>query len=145
MFTAIRLMYAGAAVELAAWITVVVTAGSVKSAMVHRAPAQWHAALVHLLAIEVIGPIAIGLWLWMAWANGRGHDGARLAFASFFALMTLSLLGWLAEGAVVYARAELIACAVLCLIQLAVVVLIFNKKSNPYYRPELARRAADRV
>ncbi len=85
VFTAVRLMCAGAAVELAAWITIVVTAGSVKSAMAPRGPAQWHAVLVHLVAVEVFGPIAIVVWLWMAWANGRGHEWARLLFMSFFA------------------------------------------------------------
>jgi hypothetical protein len=144
VFTAVRLMCLGAVAELAAWITIVLTAGRVKSAMVHGDPAQWNAVLVHLVAVEVFGPIAVGLWLWMAWANGRGNDGARLAFTAFFALMTLSLLGWLAEGAAVYAPAALVACAVLCLIQLAAVVLIFSKKSNPYYRRELAERATER-
>ncbi len=133
-------MCAGAAVELAAWITIVVTAGSVKSATAHRDPAQLHAVLVHLVAVEVFGPIAIGLWLWMAWANGRGHDWARVLFMSFFALTTAGLLGWPGQGAAVYAPGDLIALAVLWLVQLAVMVLIFSKKSSPYYRHKPAQQ-----
>jgi len=133
-------MYVGAALELATLITIVVTAGSVQSAIVHSHPAQWHIVLVHLTADKIAAPIAIGLWLWLAWANRRGYDWARLVFAEFFALITLSLLGALAGHAAVYARANLIAGTVLWLVALAAVVLIFSKKSSPYYRQEPAGR-----
>jgi hypothetical protein len=140
VLTAVRLMYAGAALELAALITIVVTAGSVKSAVLQNDPAHWHFALINLTADEIGAPIFIGLWLWMAWANGRGNDAARLVCTAFFALTTFSLLGALAGHAAVYARADLIAGAVLWLIALAAVALIFSKKSSTYYRHEYAER-----
>jgi hypothetical protein len=137
---AVRLMYAGAALELAAFVALVVTAGSVKSAVLHSHPALWPTALVHLTIDEVAAPIAIGLWLWLAWANSRGYDWARLVFTAFFALTTLSLVGGLAGHAAVYARADLIAGTALWLVALAAAVLIFSKKSAPYYRSEPAQR-----
>ena len=76
----------------------------------------------------------------MAWANSRGYDWARLVFTAFFALTTLSLIGALADHAAAYARADLIAGTVLWLVALAAAVLIFSKKSNPYYRREPAQR-----
>jgi ABC-type uncharacterized transport system permease subunit len=80
------------------------------------------------------------LWVWLAWANGRGYDWARLVFTAFFALTTLSLLTGLAGHAAIYARADLIAGITLWLVALAAAVLIFSKKSNGYYRREAAPR-----
>ena len=135
-------MYMGAVAELAAVIIVVVTASSVQAAIMHRHPgvtaAQWHAVLAQLVLVEVAAPLFVGLWLWLAWANGRGHDWARVAFMAFFALLTLGLLTKLGEGAAAYAPADLIANAILWLVGLAVMVLIFSKQSGPYYRPQLA-------
>jgi hypothetical protein len=75
VLTAVRLMCAGAVAELAAWITYVVTAGSVRSAMARTNPAQWHLVQAHIVAVEIAAPIGIGLWVWMAWAIGRGMTG----------------------------------------------------------------------
>ncbi|HUL28696.1 MAG TPA: hypothetical protein VLW44_23315 [Streptosporangiaceae bacterium] len=135
-----RLMYAGAALELAALITIVVTAGSVRSAVLAAHPAQWHAVLIHITGDEIGAPIAIGLWLWLAWASGRGYDWARLVFTAFFGLMTLSLLNALAGHGLVYARADVTAGLALWLVALAAIVLIFSKKSNRYYRQGIAQR-----
>ena len=140
MFAAVRLMCVGAAVELAALATMVATMGSVKAAVLARDPAQWHTALLTLTAKEVFAPIGIALWLWLAWANGRGHDWARLIFTWFFGLFTVSLLVALAQHAVVYAPADLAALTALWLVALASVVLIFSKASWPYYRREPAER-----
>jgi len=137
---AARLMYAGAAVELATLITIVVTAGSVKAAVLASHPAVWHLALIHLTTDEIAAPIAVVLWAWLAWANGRGYDWARLVFTAFFALTTMSLISALAGHAATYARADLIAGTALWLVALAAVVLIFSKKSNQYYRHVSAQR-----
>jgi len=140
VLNAVRLMYAGAAIELATLITILVTEGSVRAAILHSHPALWQVALVHLTADEIGAPIAIVLWVWLAWANGRGYDWARLVFTALFALTTLGLLGGLAGHAATYARADLIAGTVLWLVALAAVVLIFSKQSNQYYRHESAQR-----
>ena len=137
---AVRLMYAGAALELATLITIVATAGDVKAAILSSHPAAWHVALIHLTADEIAAPIAIVLWVWLAWAIGRGYDWARLVFAAFFALTTLSLLNALARHAAVYARADLLAGTALWLVALAAVVLLFSKQSNSYYRSGPAQR-----
>ncbi len=133
MRAAIRLMWAGPAVSLAAVITYVATAGHVRSAMAQRDPAQWHALLIHLTAIETAAPLAMVLWLWMAWANGRGYNWARAVFTLFFYLTTASLLFVLGQGAAAYAPAELAATAALWLYELAVLVLICTKASSRHY------------
>jgi len=131
---AVRLMCAGAVVELAALITIMATAGSVKSTVIHSYPDAWHGTLLHLTVDEIAAPIVISLWLWLAWANGRGRDVARLTFAAFFGLITLSMLGALAQDAAVYAPADLIAGAVEWSVALAAVVLLFSKPSSRYYQ-----------
>ena len=138
VFAAVRLMWAGAAAELAVLITIIVTAGAVRSAVLHAHSAAGNALLGHLIAVAVVAPIAIGVWLFLAWANSKGRDGARLASAASFCLLTLSLLGALAQGAAAYAPADMIAAAVLWLVALGAVVLIFVPASNRYYRPREA-------
>jgi hypothetical protein len=140
VLAAVRLMCLGATVELAALVTVVATAGSLKAAVLARDPAQWHTALFMLTAKEVAAPVGIALWLWLAWANGRGHDWARLIFTWFFGLLTVSLLVALAQHAAVYAPADLAALTALWLVALASVVLIFSKASWPYYRQQPGQR-----
>jgi hypothetical protein len=139
VIAAVRLMYMGAAVELCTLITIVASLGSLKSAILQRNPhytaAQWHAELYgQMVPLEVGAVIATGVWLWMAWANGRGHRWARVVFAAFFGITTVSLLRGVAQHAATYARADLIAGAVLWLVALATVALIFSKGSGPHYK-----------
>jgi hypothetical protein len=136
---AVRLMYVRAVVELCTLATVVVTLGDLKSAIVQRDPhytaAQWHADVnAHVVPLEIGAVIATGVWLCLAWANGRGHRWARVVFAVFFAITTLSLLNGVAEGAATYASADLIAGVVLWLVALATLALVFHKQSGPHYR-----------
>jgi hypothetical protein len=140
VLTAVGLMYAAAAVELAALITIVTTTGSVRSAVLRAHPALWHAVRLHLTIDEVTVPIALVLLLWLAWANGRGYNWARVVSAAFFALITLGLLQALAGHALTYARADLIIGAVQWAIVLAALVLIFSKKSSRYYRRDTTER-----
>jgi hypothetical protein len=133
VFAAVRLMCVGAVVELAAAITILVTIGDVQSNVATRSAGltegEWHAVVAGRLApVAVAAGIAVGFWLWMAWAVGRGHRWARPAFAGFFALNTVGLLHGLAQGSAVYARADLAIGSVLWLVELAAVALIFHVK-----------------
>jgi hypothetical protein len=141
VLAAIRLMYAGAVLELAALFTILATTGDIRSAILQRNPgytaAQWHSVWrTHLVPDEFAVPIAIILWLFMAWTTGNGYSWARVVLAVFFGLSTLSLLVALADGAAVYATADLIAGAVLCAVEVSALVLVFNKQSDPFFRPE---------
>jgi hypothetical protein len=136
---AIRLMCAGAAAELAVLITIIVTAGSVRSAVAHGYPglaAAQHAVNVNL-AIDYVGaPIGIGVWLLIAWALARGRDRARIALVADFGAMSLSMLIATGQDSAAYAPADLIAGAVVWFIALAATVLLFTGTSSRYYRPE---------
>jgi hypothetical protein len=132
---AVRLMCVGAAAYLAFWISTAVTESSVRSAMLRAGPARWHLMLVHNTTVEVVVPVVVIGWLWLAWANGRGHELARRALVPCFCVATLGVLWMLGLGATVYAPADLSSAAVLWLVELSAIVLVFNKRSVPYYRP----------
>jgi hypothetical protein len=133
VFNAVKLMYVGAVVELAAAITILATTGDVKSNIVKRNPGyaevNWHAVVAgQLEPTAVAAGLAVGLWLWMAWAIGRGHRWAWIVFALFFGLNSYGLLDGLAGGSAVYALPDLAIGSVLWLVELAAVALIFHLK-----------------
>jgi hypothetical protein len=147
VFNAIKLMYLGAVVELATAVTIVATIGDIRSNVVARNPgytaAQWHAEVAGKLdPLVVAAGVAVGFWLLMAWANGRGHRWARIAFAMFFGLNTLSLLSGLAGGSAVYARPDLAIGIVLWLVELAVVALVLHKE---FVTIAVSRSSASRI
>ena len=89
-------------------------------------------------------PIGAGMWLWLAWANGRGYHWARPAFVAFFGFLTTVLLFGLSEGtgedALPYTLPDVIAATVLWLIGVAALLLIFSETANPYYQREPAQQ-----
>ena len=103
--------------------------------------AQWHAVALHLNIDKAGAVVVMGLWLWMAWANGRGHDWARPAFMSFCCLMAVGVIIALGNDGAVYAPVDLVAGAVLLITGCTAMALILNKHSNPYYRHDAARPA----
>ena len=132
-FAAVRLMYLGAVVELTAAVTILATIGDVRSNVVERNPrlteGTWHAVVADQIEpVAMAAGIAVGFWLWMAWAVGRGHRWARIVSAIFFALNAFGLLNRLAQGSAVYARPDLALGIVLCLVELAAVAAVFRVK-----------------
>jgi hypothetical protein len=131
-------MYTGAALELAALITIVATTGRLKATIIAHHPgytaAQWQAELFGRLVPQEVGAaIAIGVWLWLARANGRGQRWSRIGFTAFFALTTLGLRRGIALHAATYAPADLVAGFLLWLVALATVVLIFSRSATSHY------------
>jgi hypothetical protein len=142
VLNAVRLMYAGAVLEVLALVIALVTRGSFKSAIFKRHPnytsAQLHTAEFARTIPLIIGAlIAIGLWLWMAWANGRGRSWARVVSAAFFGISTMDLL---ISFALVHAAATTITGVIIWLVGLAAIVLIFSKDSAPFYTRQPAQR-----
>jgi hypothetical protein len=137
---AVALMRAGAVLEVGYLATVIATESDVRSAILSRypglTPAQWHIiVLTHLLPDEVLAPVGVGIWLWMAWALGRGTYWSRVVLSALFGLATLGLLAALSQSAAVYAPADLLADVAMWLVQGAGVLLIFRKRSAPFFQP----------
>jgi hypothetical protein len=139
---AVRLMCAGAVLTLAVLVAVLVTLGSLRSDFIQNfTAAQWHTVmLTQIIPVLASAPIGAGVWLWLAWANGRGYDWARPAFMALFGLVTIGLLLGVGEGTALYAPADLIAATVLWLVGLAAIVLIFSQTASPYYQQEPAQQ-----
>ena len=146
--SAVRLMCAGAVLTLAVLVTVLVTLGSIRSVYVQDPDAgQWHTfMLTQIVPVLASAPIGAGLWLWLAWANGRGYTWARPAFVALFGVLTMVLLTGFGEGgsddALPYTWPDVIATTVLWLVGLAAVVLIFSERASPYYQRRAATRTA---
>jgi hypothetical protein len=136
--TAIRLMYAGLAVQVAALITLVVTASQVHRAVAHRYPGltgAQHAVNVHLLIDYISVAVGIAVWLVLTWALVRGHARARFTVAADLGAMSLSLLSGMAQGSLTLAPADVVAGAAAWLIALAATVFLFTGASSRYYHP----------
>jgi len=138
--TAVLLMYAGAALSAIEIIIGLVTISSLKNAIRSRYPgytsSQLHTAeVVGVTTVVVIGLIGVGLWLWMAWANGRGRNWARVLSAVFFGISTFDLF---MSFFVVRATATMIVGLVIWLVGLAAIVLLFSPESAPFFRGQPA-------
>jgi hypothetical protein len=139
--TAVKLMYTAAAIEVPTLIVALLTRASLKTAILAKHPdytsAQLHTTETARTVSLVIGAlIAIGLWLWMAWANGKGRSWARVLSAVFFGINTVDLI---ISFVLVQGAASQIAGIVIWLIGLAVIVLIFSKDSRPFYQQQAAQ------
>lgn len=138
---AVRLMYVGAAIEVIAVIIDVLTRSSLKSALLKNHPlytaAQLHTAERARTGELIIGAvIAIGLWIWMAQANGRGLSWARTLSAVFFGISTLSLI---LSVLIAHAVAALIVGVIIWLVGLAAIVLLYSKQSAPFFSRQAPR------
>ncbi|HTA00710.1 MAG TPA: hypothetical protein VK802_10045 [Streptosporangiaceae bacterium] len=136
VLSAVRLMYAGAALEVLAIIVAVLTIGSLRSAIFRAHPdyttAQLHTAeAARTLPLIVGAAITIGLWLWMAWANRSGRSWARAISAGFFGINTVDLL---ISFSLAHGTATLIMALLIWLVGLAAIALIFSKGSGPFYQ-----------
>jgi len=135
---AVKLICLAALAELAAVLTIAATSAEVLGYVHRTAPWAAHSAALSLTKDEIVGPIAIVILLWLAWAIGRRHAWARAVFLIFFMVTSLGILAALAEGAAVTAPADFAAGLLVWLLQLTAVALVFAKQSAPYYRPEPA-------
>ena len=95
---AVKLMYVGAGLSALEFVVGLATVGSLKQDIIkastkHLTATQLHTAqVVGIATIVILGLIGIGLWIWMARANGAGKSWARNVAGVLFALNTLGLL-----------------------------------------------------
>ena len=132
---AVMLMYAGAALSAIDLIAGLVTISSLKSAIQQADPkftaAQVHTAEVGLVAFAVVlGLLAIGLWLWMAWANKAGKNWARITGTTFFGINTVFLLLSLARP---HASVGLALSLLVWRAGLGAVILLWRKESSGFF------------
>lgn len=136
VLNAVKLMYVGAGLSALVVIVTLATIGGLRAAILARYPhytsSQVHTAEVGFIATDVLaGLIAVGLWLWMAWANRRGRNWARIVSAVFFGINTLNLFGSFVQ---VHDIGTVIVAVAVWLVGAGAIALIFNRESAPYYQ-----------
>jgi hypothetical protein len=141
---AVRLMIAGAAIALIGVIITLAFSSKIKSAVTKAAikanatrrgegKTVLTASQIHSLAnitvvfLAVIGIIGVLLWLWMAWANNRGRNWARIVATVLFALDTISLIFEVGRASVSF-----IFVGLGWLIGLVTIVFLWRKTTTEY-------------
>jgi len=79
--------------------------------------------------------ISWGVFALLAWANGRGHNWARILFAVWFGFHSLALFYDIAHVSASSTPVwTVIASVSFWLVELSALVLILSKRSGAYYR-----------
>jgi hypothetical protein len=140
--TAVKLMYAGAALSALSFIIGLATLGSLKQAIIKASKTpltatQLHTAqVVGIVTIVILGLIGIALWIWMARANGAGKSWARIVSAVLFGLNTLGLVSAVARPAAVGTKIfELLGWVA----GLGATIYLWRKDSSEYFAQSRVR------
>jgi hypothetical protein len=147
--TAVRLMYAGAALSLVKVLLDLATEHATRSdelsalkagarrSGVHTTVSQLNAGITASLALAfVLGLIGAGLWLLVARGSRNGKDWARATGSVFFGLDTLALLIGPPDVGIHGPGAALvkILTGIIWLIGLAAVVCLWRKDSGAFFK-----------
>jgi hypothetical protein len=133
--TAVKLMYAGAAVSAVPLIIALAYSGDINAyhltvldhTLTTAQLIQWRPLIITL--VIAAGLVEPALWLWMARATSKGRNWARIVSTVLFGLATLQLAGNIRDGA------ALVIIAVLTwLVGLAAVWLLWYPPSSASFR-----------
>jgi hypothetical protein len=140
-------MYAGAALSLVGLLLTPMTADAIRTqiedAMAGQdatmTPSQIDGFVTFAIALGVVfGLLGVGLWLLMAWANGKGRSWARIVATVLFALNAVSLLTSLPQLGSAPLPVALSALTVL--VGGAAVYFLWRKESSDWFRAQSAPR-----
>ena len=134
VLTAVKLMYAGAAVFTASLIISIISAAFLGRSTATLRLAGRSQPLPVAFTVGIAGGLAvIGLWLWMARANRQGRNWARILATVLSGLATLKVIGVFSEPNTVLG---LIFWAPTWLVGLAAVWLLWRPDSSAFFRPQ---------
>lgn len=148
--TAVLLMRIGAGLSLLGLVITIATLGSLKDDIRAQFRAQGstftdaEVDTAYNLAIGlgvVFGLIGVALWLWMAWANGKGKKWARVVSTVLAGLGLLSLLLTLAGAATGTGTTTLsqMLSVVTILVGVAAVVFLYRPDATAFYQANSRR------
>ena len=134
--TAVRLMYAGAIISGLSFILGLVTIGSVRHTLEKDYPSYSASKISSLVNAEiaivvVAGIIGVGLWLWLAWANKRGKNWARITGTVLFVLYTIDLILVAARSA---SGVSTVFAIVTWLVGLGATIMLWRRDSTAYFK-----------
>ncbi len=156
VLTAVKLMYAGAAVSTVTLIIVLALIGRNKAG----GHLRWNghtltaAQLSHLRPLIITLTIVSGLvvpavWLWMARANGQGRNWARILSTALFGLATLQLTGIFktpaSHAGFGVEALGLLGTVLPWLVGLAAVWLLWRPASSAFFKPQGFTQAGHRT
>ena len=134
VLTAVRLMYAGAAVSLVGVVVSLAVINQIKTTFETQHPLAQNAAqgvaTAAAAVVIIIGAVAIGVWLTLASASRKGRSWARTAGTIVFGLDTLALLGTLGRAGI---PATKTFGALTWLIGLLAVISLWRRQSSDYF------------
>ena len=143
--TAVKLMWLGAALSLAAVIynafstsrfrDAIEKSNAKKTGSAHLSASSVDTAVSVAIAVAVVlGLFSVALWIVMAILNRQGRNWARIVATVLFGFSALGLVSTVTSTALSGGGAVgIISSALTFLIGLAVVVLIWRKESSAYY------------
>jgi hypothetical protein len=139
---AVKLMYVGAAVSTVSLLISLFSIGGTKDAIRKARPSltatQVNQLNTFIITLAIVsGVIGVALWLWMAHANGRGRNWARIMSTVLFGLATIDLFGVLSQPKTLLG---LVFPVLIWLIGLGAVILLWRRENSDFYRPERAGR-----
>jgi hypothetical protein len=134
--TAVRVMFAGAAVSLLGIVIDIVTVSATKTAIEKRSPnltaSQLHSTQNVLIAgFVAAGVIAAAVWIVLALACQRGHSWARITGTVLLGLSTVNTLGGVAAPV---AGAVKLWALLIWLVALTAVIFLWRRESSAFFR-----------
>jgi hypothetical protein len=145
--TAVRLMWAGAALSVVSALLTPTMGDAMRTQIrdslatsgASMTPSELDGLVTVVLAVALVfGLIGAGLWLLMAWLNGKGKNWARIAATVLFAFSLLSALSGLAQAGVAPLLSVLsVASAV---VGGAAVFFLWRKESSAWFQAQSAPR-----
>lgn len=135
VMNAVRLMYLGAILSAIGLVLGLATASGLR-ATIHKAnpkltPSQLTTAVHVIVASGIVaGLIGVGVWIWMAVANRRGRNWARITGTVFFGLDTLTLILAFTRTS---GTANVVAAIVIWAAGLGAVYFLWQRDSSAYF------------
>jgi hypothetical protein len=138
---AVRLMYAGAAVNLIAAVLAIALVGQFRAAVLKARPgetaAQLHTLDVgYVIGYGVLGLAFVALWLWMARMNRAGKKWARIVALVLFLLYSLYFLASVART---FTIGSVVLPLVVWLIGAGATFYLWRPPSSEYFETMSAR------
>ncbi|GEM00200.1 hypothetical protein [Cellulomonas terrae] len=137
---AVQLMYVGAALSVVGIVVTWATTSQLRDQIAAASPTLSSddvdsALTISLTSATVVGLVAVGLWLWMAAANGAGRPWARVVASVLGGLGVLSAVFSLMTATGITVATQLLSLA----LAVAILVLLWRPASSEYYRARSAQ------
>src|SRR5437870_4395794 len=135
--TAVKLMYAGAAVSTVSLAISLAdisgTKAAIRKAKPTLTPTQVNQLNTFIITLAIVsGLIGIALWLWMAKMNGQGKNWARVLSTVLFGLATIDLFGVFSQPTTTI---SLVFPVLTWIIGAGVVFLLWRRESSSFFKP----------